>query len=119
MEADAMTTRSQLCSFGAAVLLATMITVPAGAAPIGGLKQDVTAADRQIDAVHYRDWRHCHWRQGYRYCHGGYVRPYRDYDYYYDDYPYYYGYPGFYGYGFRFGHHHHHHGHHGGYRGRH
>jgi hypothetical protein len=119
MEADAMTTRSQLCSFGAAVLLATMITVPAGAAPISGgaLKQDVPAADRQIDAVHYRGWRHCHWRRGYRHCHGGYA--YYDYD----DYPYYYGYPGFYGYGFRFGHRHHHHhghhGHHGGHRGRH
>ena len=102
-----MTIRSQLFSFGAAALLAMMITVPASAAPIsGGMLKDVTAADRQIDAVHYRDWRHCHWRGGYRYCHGGY-----DYDYGYD-YPYYYGYPGY--SVFRFGHRHHrHHGHHG------
>jgi hypothetical protein len=61
MEADAMTTRSQLGIFGAAVLLATMMIAPAGAAPIsGGALKDVTAADRQIDAVHHRAWRHCH-----------------------------------------------------------
>src|SRR5262245_58454685 len=117
MEADVMMRRSQLGLFGAALLV---ITVPAGAVPIsGGVLKDVAAADRQIDAVHYRDWRHCHWRRGYRYCHGG-----DDYDYGYDDY---YGYPSY--SVFRFGHRHHrhhghhghhrHHGHHGGHRGGH
>lgn len=116
------TPRSEFFCFGAAVLLATMITVPAGAAPISGevFKQGATTVDRQIDVVHYRARRHCHWRHGHRHCHG-YRPAYRDYDYDYDYDPYFYG-PYFYGYPgnrfFGFGHHHHH-GHHGGHHGRH
>jgi len=58
-----------------------------------------------LQRVHWRGFRHCHWRHGWRRCHGGY--------HHYGYYPYrYWGWgPGIY---FRFGghHHHHHHRHH-------
>ncbi len=33
----------------------------------------------QLEQVHYRGYRHCHWRHGHRHCHGG--RAYRSYGY--------------------------------------
>jgi hypothetical protein len=50
---------------------------PASAAPIGRALADIPVGSAQIERVHYRDWRHCHWRYGDRWCHGqryGYYR---------------------------------------------
>jgi hypothetical protein len=93
---------------GAAALASVfcLASSPANAAPlsnVGGLKDAGTTTSLQ--QVHYRPYRHCHWRHGYRRCHGGY------------GYRYGYGYgPGVY---LNFGgrRHHHHHRHHR--RGRH
>jgi hypothetical protein len=72
---------------------------PAGTA-LDGLKK---AAPTQVDTVHWRRWRHCHRRWGWR------CRGYRYYGYGYR----YYGYPYYYRPGLVFGfggfrHHHHH-----------
>src|SRR4051794_19433389 len=32
-----------------------------------------------LEQVHYRGFRHCHWRYGYRRCHGGYAFRYQPY----------------------------------------
>ena len=98
-----------------AALVAMILGIAAGAgttasaAPIGNLASvpDRAVTDNPLlDKVHWRGWRHCHWRHGWRRCHGG------GYSYYYGGYPYYYGgYPYFYGGwwpGIRFGHRHHH-----------
>jgi hypothetical protein len=103
-------------------LMAVVLGVAAGvgttasAAPIGNLAtvpDRVGTANPLLDRVHWRGWRHCHWRHGWRRCHGG------GYGYYYGGYPYY-GYGGYYGWWpgiFRFGHRHRHYGHrHYGYR---
>ncbi len=95
-----------ICALVAIVLgLAAGVGTAASAAPIGNLATvpDRAAMDNPLlDKVHWRGWRHCHWRHGWRRCHG-------DYGYSYG-YPYYYG-----GYGWwpgihlGFGHRHHHH----------
>src|SRR5687768_10404744 len=100
------------------VLVAMILGLAAGAgttaSAIGNLATvpDRAATDNPLlDKVHWRGWRHCHWRHGWRRCHGDYA--------YYGGYPYYYG-----GWGpgihLRFGHHRHfrhhgfrHFGHHG------
>lgn len=113
-----MSTKSQLSWFAATALLTMAVALSASAAPISGdvLNEAVAGADRQLQAVHYRGWRHCHWRHGRRHCHGRYARAYRYNDYGYN--PYRYGYYGFYpGISLGFGHHHHHH--HGGHHGHH
>jgi hypothetical protein len=105
--------------------LAGAAGTPASAAPIGNVAtlpdRTVTGANPLLDKVHWRRYRHCHWRHGWRRCHGGYRRHYRHYSY--GGYPYYYGGPGIH---FRFGgHRHRHYRHHrfgrhhfgGGYRG--
>lgn len=63
----------------------------ATAPPLAGQSSDV-------ENIHWRGWRHCHWRHGDRFCHGG-RRWGRDFD----------G-PGIYlNFGDRHGHRHHHH----------
>jgi hypothetical protein len=47
----------------------------AGAAPLGNTT--VNTEHTQLQKVHYRNYRHCHWRNGRRWCHGGYRRGYR------------------------------------------
>ncbi len=88
--------------------LAGAAATPASAAPIGNVAalpdRTVTGANPLLEPVHWRRWRHCHWRHGWRRCHGGYRRHYRHY--YYGGYPYYYGGPSIY---LRFGGHRHRH----------
>ena len=97
---------TKILSFAGAVvalLFASMASV--GATPAGtGLSGLKKAAPTQVDTVHWRRWRHCHRRWGWR-CHG-----YRHYGYGYR----YYGSPYYYRPGIVFGfggfrrHHHHH-----------
>lgn len=57
-----------LAAAGAALLLATS----ANAAPLSGAgaaNEATTAAGTQL--VNFRGYRHCHWRSGRRWCHGG------------------------------------------------
>lgn len=43
---------------------------PASALPKGPVSSETGAASI-VDNVHWRGWRHCHWRHGERFCHGG------------------------------------------------
>jgi hypothetical protein len=49
--------------------------VSANAAPFGGAKP-AGLEQTQLQKVDYRGYRHCHWRNGRRWCHGGYRRGY-------------------------------------------
>jgi hypothetical protein len=91
----------------AAVMIAALtgaFVTSASAAPLGGMSKG-TADTAQVQTIDYRGYRHCHWRNGHKWCHDGsssYYRPYR-YGYY--------GYaPGIYlNFGFgKWGHRHHH-----------
>jgi hypothetical protein len=78
-----------------------LMASPASAAPSGlGTLKGATTFDSSATKVHWRRYRHCHWRHGRRHCHGR--RHYDDY-----------GWPSF---GIYFGtghrHHRHHRGHH-------
>jgi hypothetical protein len=77
-------------------------SVSASSAPVSNADtlRQIGLAPTNIEQVHWRSYRHCHWRYGWRRCHGGYARYYR---------PYYYGSPGIY---LRFGGHRHHRHHH-------
>lgn len=45
----------------------------ANAGPVVAGFAKSTVVDRaELQQVHYRPYRHCHWRWGRRYCHGGY-----------------------------------------------
>lgn len=63
----------------AAVLAAATLSFvgTANALPAGPKSQGVEHS--QIEQVHYRGYRHCHWRHGHRHCHG--ERTYRRYGY--------------------------------------
>jgi len=80
----------------------SLMMVAGSAQALPAAKAPDTSAERSnLEQVHWRRYRHCHWRYGYRRCHGGYA--YRPYGYSYGyGYPYYrrpyysYGYsPGF------------------------
>ena len=74
------------------VALATgLFSNAALAAPVSPA-HNIGVTQKLTEAVHYRGYRHCHWRYGHRRCHGGYA---------------YYG-PSIY-LGFRSGRRHHHH----------
>jgi hypothetical protein len=52
-------------------LAALVMATPSQASPLGAatsLKIEGTAA---AQPVHWRGYRHCHWRMGDRWCHGG------------------------------------------------
>lgn len=57
-------------------LAAAAAGLMAVAAPTGATAAPISTAPR-LDVpggamnVHWRGWRHCHWRYGERYCHGG------------------------------------------------
>ena len=71
------------------------------ATPAGPISRSVEQSSSLLQPVHWRRWRHCHWRAGWRRCHGyrsyrryGYYRPYYYRPYYYRPYRSYgYGYP--------------------------
>lgn len=44
---------------------------PANALPKAPMGVGTAAEESAVQPVHYRGWRHCHWRNGNRYCHGG------------------------------------------------
>lgn len=55
------------------LLMAMGLSGPASAAPVGaGALAAATerAAPGGVETVHYRPYRHCHWRYGRRWCHG-------------------------------------------------
>lgn len=79
-----------------ALMALGMTSAIAGPLPTSATKPHVNGISQE---VHYRDFRHCHWRHGHRWCHGGY-RYYNDYGYS----------PGIVLRFGHFGHHHHHHG---------
>lgn len=73
----------------------------AGASPVGAIGKAVSTDHVNLQQVDWRPYRHCHWRHGRRWCHGG-----RRHSGYYG--------PGvslYFGRGW--GHRHHHHRHHG------
>jgi len=45
------------------------------AAPMAGFGTSVVVDGAALEQVHWRPYRHCHWRWGRRYCHGAYHRP--------------------------------------------
>jgi hypothetical protein len=54
-------------------------SVSASSAPLANADtlRQAGLAPTNIEQVHWRGYRHCHWRYGYRRCHGGhYYRPY-------------------------------------------
>lgn len=62
--------------FWAALGALSVLTSSADAAPLTAGRSAVAPTSSAVDSVHYRDWRHCHWRHGERWCHGGYDRGY-------------------------------------------
>ena len=51
--------------------LAALVAGPANAAPAGlDVLESATAASPAAKKVHWRGYRHCHWRWGHRRCHG-------------------------------------------------
>lgn len=65
-------------AFAALLAIASTFSPPANAAPMGKLPNAKDRAD--VTQVHYRSYRHCHWRHGHRWCHGP-DYGYYDYDY--------------------------------------
>jgi hypothetical protein len=62
----------------AALSFAGLMASPASAAPSGlGTLKGATTIDSSATKVHWRRYRHCHWRHGRRHCHGR--RHYRSY----------------------------------------
>ena len=46
-----------------------------------GLAKSLSAFSASVEQIDFRDWRHCHWRDGERFCHrggGSYNRFYGD-----------------------------------------
>ena len=56
----------------AALSFAGLMASPASAAPsgLGTLKEATATVDSSATKVHWRRYRHCHWRHGHRRCHG-------------------------------------------------
>lgn len=53
----------------AGLLLAAAAT-GASAAPLSSAP-NIAGQSSGVETVHMRGWRHCHWRDGERFCHGG------------------------------------------------
>ena len=75
---------------GAALATFMLAGAPSSQAmPAGANSKSVQhGSSTLVDTVHWRRWRHCHWRHGWRRCHG--YGGYRRYGYGYG--------PGYYGY---------------------
>jgi len=76
--------KAVLVAAASGLSMAVGVSVPVSAAPVGtgalAAATERAAPAGGLETVHYRPYRHCHWRYGRRWCHG----------------PHYYGY---YGYG--------------------
>ena len=60
-----------ILSAAAMCIAGLMMTSPASAAPLGAVALQAAAqSDSAAQQVHWRGYRHCHWRHGRRYCHG-------------------------------------------------
>ncbi len=57
------------CTFAA--IAALVWSGPASALSPAGMANTVNASDVALEQIHYRNWRHCHWRDGERFCHRG------------------------------------------------
>jgi hypothetical protein len=66
---------------GAALVTFILAGTPSSQAmPAGPISKSVQqGSSTLLDTVHWRRWRHCHWRAGWRRCHG--YRGYRRYGY--------------------------------------
>lgn len=68
-----------LSAAGLAALVSLSGATGASAAPIGGMQKAIGgSASGDVQTVDYRGHRHCHWRDGRRWCHG--ANNYRRYD---------------------------------------
>jgi len=64
-----------LSAAGVAALAAFATMASAHAAPLGTAKYAGSDAAGQVQTVDYRSgYRHCHWRNGRKWCHGGVSR---------------------------------------------
>jgi len=61
----------KILAAGIAMGLASLLAPPASAAPAGlGALDSAGLAKVATEKVHSRGFRHCHWRDGDRWCHG-------------------------------------------------
>jgi hypothetical protein len=63
--------RSLVQATAVAGLLFVAAPVAVNAAPLTTAPQMNTSDGGAVQNVHWRSWRHCHWRHGERWCHGG------------------------------------------------
>lgn len=63
-------------TFFAAVVAAAALGLgaTANAAPLSPVQKAMDAQTQNLQKVDWRGYRHCHWRHGRRWCHGGYRR---------------------------------------------
>ena len=61
-----------------AISLSTVLATSTNAAPLAPSRPAVAPESSGVQNVHWRGYRHCHWRDGERWCHGGGYD--RDYD---------------------------------------
>jgi hypothetical protein len=61
-------------TFFAAVVAAAALGLgaTANAAPLSPVQKAMDAQTQNLQKVDWRGYRHCHWRNGRRWCHGGY-----------------------------------------------
>ena len=65
-------TRLRMTAVGLALSLAAVLATPATAAPAGLGALDTGGYTKlAVETVNWRPYRHCHWRRGDRWCHGG------------------------------------------------
>jgi hypothetical protein len=66
---------STLLSVAGFAVAAFAATTSANAAPLGAAKYAVGDTAGQVQSVDYRSgYRHCHWKHGRKWCHGGVSR---------------------------------------------
>ena len=65
-------TSLRMMAAGIAFAVAGLMAAPASAAPIGSAAFDGAGLTKTAaEKVNWRPYRHCHWRRGDRWCHGG------------------------------------------------
>ena len=75
-----MRSLSTLLSVAGFAVAACAATTSANAAPLGAAKAAISDTAGQVQTVDYRSgYRHCHWRYGRKWCHGGVSRYYDGY----------------------------------------